>query len=253
MRKGIDLSGQVFGRWKVLYEASPKIYYTSANKKITKRYWHCKCICDNNIEKDVSHQSLTNGESTSCGCYHKEVNKEKAKKLFTKEFNEHVIDANVVKIFTTNDRYCIIDLEDLEKIKHFRWVCDNYGYWSVTKDKKKIKLHRLIMDCIEENREVDHINGNPSDNRKENLRIVSHQENTWNQKMRTNNKSGITGIWYDKREERTKHWVAEIKVNGKKIALGSFSTKEEAIQAREFAENQYFGDFSRKRDSIVFD
>lgn len=62
MGKFIDLTGQEFGRWKVVDRAE--------NRGIT-LYWNCICACDN--EKEVAGSSLVSGDSKSCGCYRKEA------------------------------------------------------------------------------------------------------------------------------------------------------------------------------------
>lgn len=99
-----------------------------------------------------------------------------------------------------------------------------------------IELHRWIMG--EPNGEiVDHINGDTLDNRKSNLRITTNGSNIRKGKIRTNNKSGITGVRFRKERNR---WVASIKVNYKKINLGSFKNKEDAIKARREAEKKYY-------------
>lgn len=66
MSKFIDLTGQRFGRLVVTASWEKR---TTPNG-ITKPYWLCKCDCGN--EKWVSAYSLRSGNSTSCGCYHKE-------------------------------------------------------------------------------------------------------------------------------------------------------------------------------------
>ena len=89
--------------------------------------------------------------------------------------------------------------------------------------------------------DVDHINHCTVDNRKNNLRLISHQQNLMNQKLSCNNKCKHKGIYYDK--ERNK-WRAEIKFNQKKYRLGRFNTIEEAIEARKQAEKKFFGEFA---------
>lgn len=88
---------------------------------------------------------------------------------------------------------------------------------------------------------VDHIDGNKANNRKNNLRICTLEQNSCNQKIHSNNTSGFPGVWYS--ESRNK-WVAEIKINGKKIAK-SFNDIENAIAKRIELEKQYFGEFRR--------
>lgn len=98
-------------------------------------------------------------------------------------------------------------------------------------------IHRIIMNA-KEGDIIDHINRNKKDNRLENLRKTDKSENAYNSKLRSNNKSGTTGVRFRK---DTKRWSAEIKKDYKKIPLGCFATKEEAIQARKEAEVKYYG------------
>ncbi|MEG1462635.1 MAG: HNH endonuclease [Anaerorhabdus sp.] len=116
-------------------------------------------------------------------------------------------------------------------------------YASAINENKTILLHRLLTNAPK-GMEVDHINGDCLDNRRENLRICTHQENLSNRKKRLDNKSGYPGVfWYT--HCKTPAWVAYIKVNYKRIHLGQFRVLEDAIKARRDAELKYFGEFSR--------
>lgn len=84
--------------------------------------------------------------------------------------------------------------------------------------------------------EVDHINGDTSDNRIKNLRAVSTSENSKNKSKYRNNTSGITGVSYHK---GIRQWTAGIRVDGKRIHLGAFDEKEDAILARMNGEKEY--------------
>jgi hypothetical protein len=77
---------------------------------------------------------------------------------------------------------------------------------------------------------IDHLNGSGADNRWENIREVSgYGENNKNQRLRSDNTSGVTGvIWF----KRTQQWKARITVDGKHKSLGYFDDKDEAIKAR---------------------
>lgn len=88
---------------------------------------------------------------------------------------------------------------------------------------------------------VDHINHNPYDNRKDNLRIVTSTQNSYNRRIQSNNTSGVTGVYYA--NDRNK-WRAYIKSDKKQIYLGQFDNKEDAIKARKEAEEKYFGEYS---------
>ena len=116
---------------------------------------------------------------------------------------------------------------------------DAYGYIVLKHKGKRILAHRaawlIYYGCIIE-KEIDHINGIPSDNRISNLRNVSHQENHKNRKKPKHNTSGIIGVRYDKDRKK---WRAEIVVNGKNINLGRFTDINEAIKVREEASIKY--------------
>ena len=83
---------------------------------------------------------------------------------------------------------------------------------------------------------VDHINGVRSDNSWSNLREATSPENKKNTKLRYDNNSGHTGVWWDKSRGK---WVAKIGVDGKQVHLGRFTNKTEAIAARQAANLKY--------------
>ena len=104
---------------------------------------------------------------------------------------------------------------------------------------KRYQAHRVIWAMVYgewPEGEIDHINGVSDDNKTNNLRQVTHAENAKNQKKRIDNTSGNVGVSYHKKIHR---WVAYITVDFKRINLGSFSKKAEAIRARIDAESKY--------------
>lgn len=104
--------------------------------------------------------------------------------------------------------------------------------------KKPYKAHRVAF-CISYGfwpEYVDHINGIRDDNRLCNLQEASKVQNGRNQKKNTKNKSGVTGVYWWKAGSI---WRAQIGVHGKRIHLGAFETKAEAIAARKAAERFY--------------
>lgn len=129
-----------------------------------------------------------------------------------------------------------VDIEDIEKIKELKWhVNKNHknGRFDVYAfernnfaNRKYIALSRYLMNCTG-NIEVDHINHNTLDNRKQNLRICTKFKN---QQNKTNNTSGYIGIVWDKSRNK---WKATVEYKCKRYNLGRFETKEEAIIARE--------------------
>lgn len=81
--------------------------------------------------------------------------------------------------------------------------------------------------------EIDHINGNPSDNRIENLREASREEQCRNSAMPTTNKSGVVGVCWDQSRKR---WAAFIHLNDKIRHLGRFQNFDDAVRIRKEAE-----------------
>ena len=132
----------------------------------------------------------------------------------------------------------IIDTEDYER-------CKNIGIWSIGKNgyitncKNKIYLHRFIMNP-KEDEEVDHIFHNLLDNRKSQLRIANSSQQKMNTKLRTDNTSGVRGVYYDN-ERNT--WNVNIR-NKEKRAYKRFKTKEEAIQYCKLNIRKLHGDFA---------
>lgn len=106
---------------------------------------------------------------------------------------------------------------------------------------KTITLHRFLVTSPPEY-DIDHISGDKMDNRRKNLRICSHQKNMFNQKLRSTNSSGYTGVSFSKSAGK---FEAYIHYCGKKINLGLFATAKEGAIARDKAALQYFGEFAK--------
>lgn len=100
------------------------------------------------------------------------------------------------------------------------------------------KAHRIIYKMFHgtEPENIDHLNGNPLDNRIENLASATIQENARNMRRRTTSIGRVPGVRY--REDKGR-WAARIRVSYKEIFLGYFDTKEQAISARRDAEVQH--------------
>jgi hypothetical protein len=119
------------------------------------------------------------------------------------------------------------------------------GYIQVMINRKKYMLHRIAwllgtgIDPVDF--EIDHANGNKTDNRLCNLRKASRAENTWNQSKPKSNTSGHKGVSWSKKYGK---WVAYIGVNWERMHLGYFLDKEQAKAAYEDAANKYHGNFA---------
>jgi len=84
--------------------------------------------------------------------------------------------------------------------------------------------------------ETDHISGDGTDNSWSNLRECTRSNNSRNRRLRSNNKSGTAGVYWDKSSEK---WQSQITHNQKVITLGRFKDKQNAINERKSAEIKY--------------
>lgn len=113
------------------------------------------------------------------------------------------------------------------------------GYVMICVDYEQMFAHRLawlyVHGYMPEN-EIDHIDGDPSNNSISNLREASHQCNMRNLKIDKRNKSGVTGVSWKKRD---KLWCAAISSDGKHHVLGHFKDKDEAVISRWKGEKKY--------------
>ena len=89
---------------------------------------------------------------------------------------------------------------------------------------------------IPQGKVIDHLNHVPWDNRLPNLRMTTQLSNTRNNKRSSRNKSGVTGVMWREKEGK---WLASIIVGRKRIYLGRFIDKDEAIRVRKEAEKLY--------------
>lgn len=107
------------------------------------------------------------------------------------------------------------------------------GYIEVKLHGKMYKVHRIIWEMhngkIPEGMQIDHINRVRNDNRIENLRLATNQENQRNCNMRRDNSTGYTGVHFHK---LTGRYYAHIGVDGETITRGPFNTPEQAYAAR---------------------
>jgi len=192
-------------------------------------------------EKIVEGSELKRGGTKSCGCLRIEYLKESKKK-----YNIYDLAGKYGIGFTFKNEKFYFDLDDFEKIAEYCWYINNLGYLVTRINKKPQTFHRLIMDVLEDREKIiDHKNGVKYDNRKENLRICTPQENVLNSKKPKNNKSGIKGVCWDKKNSK---WLSQIRINNKNIFLGLYTNIEEAAKMRKDAEIKLHGEFRYKED-----
>lgn len=102
-------------------------------------------------------------------------------------------------------------------------------------------LHRLIIDAPS-GKGVDHINGDPLDNRRGNLRLCDQAQNSWNRGPAKNKASGLPkGVM-----RHRKRFAAKMKVRGQNLHLGTYDTPEEADLAYRRAAEVHHGEFRHR-------
>jgi len=156
-----------------------------------------------------------------------------------------------------------VDDDDYEGLFKYKWRRSHWGYvirsflvyedGKVFTGKKKrgrkgkqkvIWMHRQIMGFPKE--EVDHVDGNPLNNQKNNLRLCSSAQNKWNQRKRKGiHSSKYKGVRFDKRAGKGKPWTARITINYVEFNLGQFETEEDAARAYDKEAFEQFGGFAR--------
>ena len=123
----------------------------------------------------------------------------------------------------------------------------NRGYFYISIDKKRYGAHRLAWfyeygSFPKHN--IDHIDGNPSNNKISNLREANQSQNGMNKKLHKNKNSGIKGVGWHK---ASKKWRARITINRIQHNLGLFDDKELAELVVMEARFIYHGEFARDK------
>ena len=164
--------------------------------------------------------------------------------------NEYIIYEDYAEIICLNIKKeisgkLLIDLEDVDKCKKYRWFIkeDKYGVSDTLS--KRVRIHNIIMNN-QGDKVVDHINRNGLDNRKNNLRLTDQAMNNKNIGLGKNNTTGIIGVSVCKSSKKIK-WFAELMCDRVKVLRECFASKEDAIKARLEAEHKYFGEFAPQK------
>lgn len=141
----------------------------------------------------------------------------------------------------TKGRFAIVDDEDFDFLMQWHWCTTHYGYACRSSVHGETMMHRLIMKSPK-GFDTDHIDGNPLNNQKSNLRICSHRDNIRWASGQRNSSSRFKGVTFDK---QTNKWRASIKIDGKYIGIMRCDSEEDAARAYDAKAHELFGNFAR--------
>jgi hypothetical protein len=143
----------------------------------------------------------------------------------------------------TQGQFAIVDIADFEWLNQWRWFASwGDGFYARRRVRgKNLLMHREILQP-RKGYLVDHRNGNTLDNRRENLREATTSVNAINRRIRCDNTSGYVGV-----KKNGNGWCASVSVGGRRISLGTFSLKEDAVFARLAGESRYYKNSVRKK------
>lgn len=163
-----------------------------------------------------------------------------------------ILAINTKSIPLTQGKYAIVDADNYEWLMQWKWSYrDGYAKRSVhipmaagLRKQVPITMHGVILPPCN-GLVPDHINGNGLDNRRENLRLATQQQNMWNRKPVKNSSSKYKGVSWRK---STGYWIANIKLDGKQKHLGCFWSEEDAARAYNKAAKEMHGEFAKLND-----
>lgn len=135
---------------------------------------------------------------------------------------------------------CLFDLDDLDRVTKYKWRLWRDRVWTGNgKETERIQAQYFVLNRKpQKGFVVDHINSNPLDNRKCNLRVTTQWYNRKNNKLNSNNTSGFCGVAKNKNS-----WSAQIKYNYISCNFGTYNNICDAVYARYVAENILFKEF----------
>lgn len=178
-----------------------------------------------------------------CGRHYRQLLKYGKIKRTRQDLNEIILynDHAEIILYNKNQKEiarATIDLDDIEKIKDYRWNFDTKkGYATTHYDDKIICLHNLIMGY-----DVDHINRNKLCNEKWNFRKVNKSENMMNSIISIRNTSGVKGVSWDSSRNK---WAASIRAYGHTYNLGRYDNFDDAVEVRIKYEAKLFNKYSQ--------
>lgn len=211
----MNLTNKVYGRLTVLRK--------SHIAKNGQQMWVCRCECGK--ESIVQQGHLRDGHSRSCG-----------------KCNSYKSEKDITTCIVSDGREFTFHTEDLSLVKTHTWHIGGSGYVLAHDNGKLIKLHRLLLKP-EKDMFVDHIDRNPLNNCRKNLRICTKHQNCFNQGIRKDNTTGFKGVRYSRNENKL---IVRIGYKGKRYTIGRFPPDKllEAAKAYNQKATELFGEYA---------
>lgn len=213
-----NVCGQHINNWDVLEEVERNAYGT--------RKFKCRCTnCGSiSIKSKAQMKHSKSGRCENCNPnYH------------------FIMDGDIATgVLSDGTEFCI-SVQDLERVKAKYWRLNRKGYIQTKADdgRNYVNLHQFILGT-DISVIVDHINRNPCDCRRENLRIVTAQQNSWNRSLARNNTTGYVGVSLIKSK---KLYRAQISICKRDIMLGKSKDPVVCAQMYNIASDYLFGEY----------
>jgi ribosomal protein S14 len=195
------------------------------------------CVCDCGNKSLVRESSLRNGAIHNCQeCGRKRAGElnSKPERVNYEEMNGHVV------CTIANGVSFLIDETDYPLVSKYCWQYNRPRNYIFMSKRPQKPLSRFLLDCPV-GLEVDHINHNRLDNRRNNLRIATRAENQANVSLKSTNTSGYKGVSFCK---QTKKWRASIGKGKLQITIGRYDTREDAAKAYDIKAIELQGEFA---------
>lgn len=135
-----------------------------------------------------------------------------------------------------------VDNADYNKIRKYKWGISPDGYIRATiSPYDRIYIHNFLLN----HKGIDHINNNPLDNRRCNLRKATPSQNIANSNKRAGCTSRYKGVRYDGSGKRIKRWMAQYEYKNKSHTIGRYNTELEAKEAYNYVAKKVWGEFAK--------
>jgi hypothetical protein len=212
--------GVTYSKQKEKYIASCKIngkatYLMSSKSAVDCAKAYDKCIVDN----DIPHKTLNFPDDYPTYTRYSQI----------KTLSEYFDETTVRLLIGDETLYCLIDKDDYDKIKNYKWYIVDTSYIRASINNKSMLLHRFLMDA-KKNIIIDHIDSDKLNNKRNNLLLSDNSRNGKNKKKMDGCTSKYLGVHFWKAKNK---WRAQIFHNGKRIYIGINASEKRMARKRD--------------------